>query len=301
MSFKDLAGRAGVRELSDYQTQTTRAVEGGVFKLAGSVAQLKKLVDALGTPKDTVEHRHRISETNQAIQQLAKSLKDQLKALHDSAAAAPSTSGAPEQQQQQQQQLKAKRLLQDFANILQDYKTTQKQASEREAATLPRLQGGKKAAGGLRAGAGKGDGETAPLLDLEEGGSASRGGGGGEQGMEAALTRQAQQQAEVSHLENAVLYHEALIEERDAGIVEIQRQIEEVNEMFQDLAVLINDQGEQVRNLDEHITMTAERVKEGSQELVKADRSSRAARNKCLWLWLMAAVIVSVLLIILLA
>lgn len=37
-------------------------------------------------------------------------------------------------------------------------------------------------------------------------------------------------------------YHEALIEERDAGIAEIQRQIGEVNEMFQDLAVLINDQ-----------------------------------------------------------
>lgn len=50
--------------------QTTRAVEGGVFKLAGSVTQLKKLVDALGTPKDTVEHRHRISETNQTIQQV---------------------------------------------------------------------------------------------------------------------------------------------------------------------------------------------------------------------------------------
>lgn len=57
----------------------------------------------------------------------------------------------------------------------------------------------------------------------------------------------------------------------------------------------------QVRNLDEHITSTAERVKEGSQELAKADRSSRAARNKCLWLWLVAAVIVSIILIIMLA
>lgn len=41
-------------------------------------------------------------------------------------------------------------------------------------------------------------------------------------------------------------HNEALIEERDAGIREIAGQIAEVNEMFQDLAVLINDQGVQV-------------------------------------------------------
>lgn len=48
--------------------------------------------------------------------------------------------------------------------------------------------------------------------------------------------------AQVAALDQTVAYHEALIEERDAGIAEIQRQIGEVNEMFQDLAVLINDQ-----------------------------------------------------------
>ena len=47
-------------------------------------------------------------------------------------------------------------------------------------------------------------------------------------------------------LDNAIQFNEAMIEERDQGIVEIARQIGEVNEMFQDLAVLINDQGVQV-------------------------------------------------------
>lgn len=74
----------------------------------------------------------------------------------------------------------------------------------------------------------------------------------------------------------------------------------QVNEMFQDLAVLINDQGHQVVSVDEHITTTAERVKEGKAELVQAQRSQRGVQSKCLWLWLIAALIVSVLLIVLL-
>ncbi len=60
-------------------------------------------------------------------------------------------------------------------------------------------------------------------------------------------------------------------------------------------------QGEQLRTVDEHIVTVAERVKEGQRELTAASRSSRAYRNKCLWLWLVAAVIVSVVLIILLS
>ena len=47
-------------------------------------------------------------------------------------------------------------------------------------------------------------------------------------------------------MEAGLAHNAALIEERDQGIREISRQIGEVNEMFQDLAVLINDQGVQV-------------------------------------------------------
>ncbi len=82
---------------------------------------------------------------------------------------------------------------------------------------------------------------------------------------------------------------------------EIQRQIGEVNEMFQDLAVLINDQGEQLQTIDVQISSTAERVREGGQQLVAADRSQRAARNKCLMLWLVSGIVVAIILVVLFA
>ena len=56
----------------------------------------------------------------------------------------------------------------------------------------------------------------------------------------------AQRDREVAAMEAGMVHNAALIEEREQGIREITRQIGEVNEMFQDLAVLINDQGVQV-------------------------------------------------------
>ncbi|KAG2444293.1 hypothetical protein HXX76_001050 [Chlamydomonas incerta] len=308
MSFQDLAKNGG-RELSSYQNQATKEVESLVFKLANNVAQLRKLVDILGTAKDTVDHRHRIADVNGSIQQLAKAIKEKLTALHDGAGpaagagpaggAGPAAAGggASAAGGDAQQQLKAKRLLQDFANILQDYKTLQGEAARREAASLPRQPPKRAGAGGRT-----GDGLGAPLLGADGGvSSSSRGGGGGApDDVESAVRLQAQKQAEVSALDDSVRYHEALIEERDAGIAEIQRQIGEVNEMFQDLAVLISDQGEQLQTVDTAIGVVAERVAEGQRELTIASRSSRSARNKCLWIALAAALIVSILLIIIL-
>lgn len=44
-------------------------------------------------------------------------------------------------------------------------------------------------------------------------------------------------------LDNEISFNEAIIEEREQGIQEIQQQIGEVNEIFKDLAVLVHGQG----------------------------------------------------------
>lgn len=44
-------------------------------------------------------------------------------------------------------------------------------------------------------------------------------------------------------LDNEIAFNEAVIEERELGIHEIQQQIGEVNEIFKDLAVLVHEQG----------------------------------------------------------
>jgi syntaxin 7 len=44
-------------------------------------------------------------------------------------------------------------------------------------------------------------------------------------------------------LETERLFNDAIIEEREQGIQEIQQQIGEVHEIFKDLAVLVHEQG----------------------------------------------------------
>ena len=48
---------------------------------------------------------------------------------------------------------------------------------------------------------------------------------------------------EIVLIDNEIAYNEAIIEEREQGIKEIQQQITEVNEIFKDLAVLVHEQG----------------------------------------------------------
>lgn len=50
-------------------------------------------------------------------------------------------------------------------------------------------------------------------------------------------------------LDNEIAFNEAIIDERDQGIQEIQQQIGEVNEIFKDLAVLVHEQGAMIGKL----------------------------------------------------
>lgn len=58
---------------------------------------------------------------------------------------------------------------------------------------------------------------------------------------------------EVLFLDNEIAFNEAIIEEREQGIQEIQQQIGEVNEIFKDLAVLVHEQGAMIGNLFLHL------------------------------------------------
>lgn len=48
---------------------------------------------------------------------------------------------------------------------------------------------------------------------------------------------------DIIQLEHEIVLNGAIIEEREQGIIEIQQQIGELNEMFKDLALLVHEQG----------------------------------------------------------
>jgi syntaxin 7 len=132
--------------------------------------------------------------------------------------------------------------------------------------------------------------ELPPYVDAE--GSYQRSGSLEQQ----ALLRESKRQ-ELMQLDGEIDYNNALIAERDAGIAEIQSQIGEVNEIFQDLAVLVNEQGTMLDDIEANIVRTSVKTRDARQELVKAETSQRAARGKLMWLLLLAVVVLTIIIL----
>merc|ERR1712017_24719 len=68
--------------------------------------------------------------------------------------------------------------------------------------------------------------------------------------------------------------------EREEGIREIQGQIAEVGEIFQDLAVLVHEQGDMVNDIESNIISSHGHTQQAGKELVKAAAHQKSARNR---------------------
>lgn len=101
-------------------------------------------------------------------------------------------------------------------------------------------------------------------------------------------------------IENQVQYNEGLIEERDRAITEITGQIGEVHQIFQDLAVLVHDQGEMVDDIEANLTRASHKTHDAHTQLIRAERSQRRATSTWCFLAMLAGGAIGVLLLIVL-
>jgi syntaxin 7 len=170
------------------------------------------------------------------------------------------------------------KLVRDFQAVLKEFQKAQRACAERESAYMPQPDAGRPL---LPRGGGMGGGAVSPYEDADSAAGYQR----SDSLEQQALLRESKRQ-ELLQLDGEIDYNNALIEEREAGILEIQSQIGEVNEIFQDLAVLVNEQGTMIDDIEANIVRTSAKTKEARGELVKAESSQRAARGKLLWMLL---------------
>mmetsp|Transcript_53342 Transcript_53342/g.122591 ORF Transcript_53342/g.122591 Transcript_53342/m.122591 type:complete len:286 (-) Transcript_53342:477-1334(-) len=102
--------------------------------------------------------------------------------------------------------------------------------------------------------------------------------------------------AQVAELQ-AVALNEDVIAEREQGINNIHRTVNEVSEIFQDLALLVTEQGEHIDNIQTNIESAASQTSRGVRELAKANRSQKRARSRlcCLALAMIVLLVVFIL------
>ncbi|XP_030631782.1 syntaxin-2 [Chanos chanos] len=88
------------------------------------------------------------------------------------------------------------------------------------------------------------------------------------------------------------------IESRHKDIIRLESSIKELHEMFVDMAILVETQGEMINNIEKNVTNAVEYVGHAKEETKKAVRYQKKARRKVVYLAICVAVCVILLAII---
>ncbi|XP_073959725.1 syntaxin 13 [Choristoneura fumiferana] len=164
------------------------------------------------------------------------------------------------------QKLQVERLTQAFQDALAKYSTVQKQVSEKMAAHMPRPPRPRNDPSAI---------EQQAIADDEE----------------SSLLANQQAQARLVEFETSMLL------EKEAYINKIEADVLDVNQIMQDLAVLVNQQGQTVDTVESHIEAASANVEAGNDELAKAEQHQRSYRKKMLILSVIG-IIIAILIIV---
>ncbi|KAF3951298.1 hypothetical protein CMV_023034 [Castanea mollissima] len=248
MSFQDLeAGRplSSRRDRVNGKQDSTQAVASGIFQINTAVSTFQRLVNTLGTPKDTPELREKLHKTRQHIGQLVKDTSAKLKQASEIDHHAEVNAS---------KKIADAKLAKDFQAVLREFQKAQRLAAERETAYTPFVPQAVLPSS-----------YTASEIDVSSDKSPEQ----------RALLVESRRQ-EVLLLDNEIAFNEAVIEERDQGIQEIQQQIGEVNEIFKDLAVLVHEQGTMIDDIGSNIEGSHAATAQGKSQLAKAAKTQRS-------------------------
>jgi syntaxin 7 len=272
MSFQDIeAGRpfGGPRRgLNNGKQDPTQAVASGIFQINTAVSTFQRLVNTLGTPKDTPELREKLHKTRLHIGQLVKDTSAKLKQASEA---------DHNVNVSQSKKIADAKLAKDFQAVLKEFQKAQRLAAERETAYTPFVPQAVLPSS-----------YTASELDISSDKS---------QEQHALLVESRRQ--EVLLLDNELAFNEAIIDEREQGIHEIQQQIGEVNEIFKDLAVLVHEQGTMIDDIGSHIESSHAATAQGKAQLVKAAKTQRSNSSLvCLLLVIFGIVLLIVIIVL---
>ncbi|KAG8374593.1 hypothetical protein BUALT_Bualt10G0011500 [Buddleja alternifolia] len=248
MSFQDLESGRGTGSRRGYvngKQDPTQAVASGIFQINTAVATFQRLVNTLGTPKDTPELREKLHKTRLHIGQLVKDTSAKLKQASEADHRVEVSAS---------KKITDAKLAKDFQAVLKEFQKAQRLAAERETSYTPFVPQAVLPSS-----------YTAGEIDVRSDKNPEQ----------RALLVESRRQ-EVVLLDNEIAFNEAIIDEREQGIQEIQQQIGEVNEIFKDLAVLVHEQGTMIDDIGSNIEGAHAATAQGKSQLVKASKTQRS-------------------------
>ncbi|KAJ7157368.1 t-SNARE [Mycena filopes] len=232
-----------------------------VFKINSNVQGIRKLVEQLGTIKDSAALRKSLHDLTETTRAMAKRGSDDLKKLAGLQSGLPSKKTA------------LQKTSHDLETSLVDFQRAQQVSVERQRTVVQ----------GVRMAVDQDD-NTDPPPEYED----------------TPAQRQAQVlQEQLSPHELA--YQESLIQEREQEIREIETGIHEISEIFQDLGTLVHQQGGMLDNIESHISSVAADVSSGADELRTASEYQRKAGRRAACLMMILVAVTAIVLIAILS
>lgn len=239
----------------------TQTCSSNIQKITQNTAQIKSMVNQLGTRQDTIELHDRLQQIQHNTNQLAKDTNKHLKEL--GSVSLPSS--IPEQRQQK---IQRERLMNDFSTALNNFQAVQRRAAEKEKESVARARAGSR----LSTEDSSRDERLVSFDNQEEWGEVTT-------------------QSEVAITEEDL----ELIKERETNIRQLESDILDVNQIFKDLAVMIHDQGEMIDSIEANVENAEVHVERGAEQLQRAAYYQQKSRKKMCIL----AIVCSIALVIL--
>lgn len=232
-----------------------------VFKINSNVQGILKLVDQLGTTKDSATLRKSLHDLTETTRAMAKRGSEDLKKIASTATPQHKTS--------------VQKISHDLQLSLVAFQRAQQFSAERQRTVV---EGVKIAV----------EDEHYDDTSRQREPSAS------------PRLRQAQLlQSQLSPHELA--YQESLIQEREAEIQEIESGIHELSEIFRDLGTLVNQQGGMIDNIESNVYSIAVDTQGAAEELSTASEYQRKAGQRAACLMIILVIVVAVVLLAILS
>jgi len=105
------------------------------------------------------------------------------------------------------------------------------------------------------------------------------------------------QQFQMVEVSDEMLDRLAEIEERHEGMKRIAKNIQELHAMFEELHLLVSEQGEMLDNIEHNVTQTKDYVRSGVKKLESAEKHQKCTRKTQLYLCCGCIVLLLVLII----
>jgi hypothetical protein len=105
-------------------------------------------------------------------------------------------------------------------------------------------------------------------------------------------------QAEIQALEEKVAHTASVAEEQAQGVIEIERGVNKISEIMTEIAVMVDQQGEDLETFDATVGKAADNVEDGVSDLRVAERRQMKAHKKTCFLFGLVAVIAIVVVLL---